>query len=71
MKIQMTIADVLLYCEVWLWIRWIRWIRVMSWLPLRTMNDISAWFGLRSAGWDIHRIPFFGMGRHIPFKAGW
>ena len=30
MKILRMIADVLLYCEVWLWIRWIG---VMSWLP--------------------------------------
>ena len=30
MKILRMIADVLLYCEVWLWIRWIR---VMGWLP--------------------------------------
>ena len=30
MKILRMIDDVVLYCEVWLWIRWIR---VMSWLP--------------------------------------
>ena len=30
MKILRMIADVVLYCGDWLWIRWIR---VMGWLP--------------------------------------